>query len=120
MIRGHFKKPYSGAKSIHTEAVLTEKVKCCSYFVEQENLEEKSVESVCSQVFSTLYWLAKEDIAAAKYSSLLKLLESHGLDEIKQFRTSSSAKLREYTSVRSAKRRSCGKGEKVRFVSHLF
>ena len=36
-------------------------MKHCSYFVEQEKLEEENVESVVSKVFSTLYWLAKEE-----------------------------------------------------------
>ena len=56
-ICGHFKKPNSGAKSMHIDAVSTEEVKHCSYFVEEENIK-----SVVSKVFSTLYWLAIEEI----------------------------------------------------------
>ena len=40
-------------------------------------------------IFSVIYWLSKEEIALSKFNSLLLLLDSLGLEDIKDFSTRS-------------------------------
>ena len=41
-----------------------------------------------------MYWFCKQEIAHSKLNSLLKMLESHGAEEVKQTRKRSSTVLR--------------------------
>ena len=40
-----------------------------------------------------MYWLCKQEIAYSKLNSLLEMLESLGVEEVKQFRKTSSTVL---------------------------
>ena len=46
------------------------------------------------KVFKALYWLAKEEIASSKITSLLQLIEKMGADNLKYFQTRSEPVLR--------------------------
>ena len=88
-IRLHYISPSDTQKTMHNAAVTTEKIKKGSYFIQEEQSKEKRVNDVYEKIFSVVYWLSKEEIALSKFNSLLQLLESLGLDDIKDFTTRS-------------------------------
>ena len=53
------------------------------------------------KVFTTLYWLCRQEIAQRKLNSLLELLKSVGVEEIAPFRKYLSIELRQFTRQRS-------------------
>ena len=63
-----------------------------------EREEEKKVtmlkNEVYFKVFKAIYWLAKEEIASTKITSLLELIEKMGVDDLKYFQTRSEPVLR--------------------------
>ena len=90
-IRQHFQ----SKSSIHTQAVEMDSQKKKSYFVKETQKQEELKDTVYEKVFQALYWLAKEEIANTKITSLLQLLEKAGVSEIKYFQTRSEPVLRE-------------------------
>ena len=58
-----------------------------SYFVKEAQKQEELKDTVYEKVFQALYWLAEEEIANTKITSLLQLLEKAGVSEIKYFQT---------------------------------
>ena len=73
-----------------------------SYFVKETQKQEELKDTVYEKVFQALYWLAKEEIANTKITSLLQLLEKAGVSEIKYFQTRSEPVLREMLIILSS------------------
>lgn len=88
-IKGHF------TSRMHLEAAAAKKRLSSSFF---DATEKKRVESlkndVYFKVFQGLYWIAKEEIASTKITSLLTLLQKLGVQEISHFTTRSEPVLR--------------------------
>lgn len=62
---------------------------------QKEFEEEKSKEDVYFNAFLALYWVAKEEIANTKFSSLLELVEKMGSSHLKFFQHRSGGSVRE-------------------------
>ena len=93
-MKEHFKSE-KGVRTMHTDAIATERAKRGTYFVEKEK-EEETLSSTCNEkVLTSLYWLCKQEVAHRKLNSLLELLESLGVDEVAQFSMRSNTVLRE-------------------------
>ena len=93
-VKEHFKSE-KGVRTMHTDAIATERAKRGTYFVEKEK-EEETLSSTCNEkVLTSLYWLCKQEVAHSKLNSLRELLESLGMDEVAQFSKRSSTVLRE-------------------------
>ena len=61
-VRDHFKKSRD-VKTMHDDAISTEKIRCGTYFTENEKKEE-NLSNLCNEkVMSALYWLCKEEVA---------------------------------------------------------
>lgn len=89
-------KSHMGSKtSIHNQAVASDTQQKGSYFVKEMNKNVALKDAVYEKVFRALYWLAKEEIATSKITSLLELLEKMGVDDMKYFQTRSEPVLRE-------------------------
>ena len=73
-----------------------------SYFVKETQKQEELKDTVYEKVFQAFYWLAKEEIANTKITSLLQLLEKAGVSEIKYFQTRSEPVLREMLMILSS------------------
>ena len=84
-IKGHLNPP--AGKSMHGDAVASEKAKIGSYFVEREKKVKESFNTVYKKVFEAIYWLAKEEISNVKIHSLLDLLQRLDVDDIELFQT---------------------------------
>ena len=69
-IRMHFE----SKTSIYNQAVASDAQHKVSYFVKEKNKEDELKDVAYDNVFRALYWLAKEEIANTKISSLLQLL----------------------------------------------
>ena len=82
-VRLHFNSPSENANTVHSAAVSTEKMKMGSYFLQEEQSKEKQVSAVYEKIFSAIYWLSKEEIVLSEFNSLLLLLESLGLEDIR-------------------------------------
>ena len=80
---------------MHKDAVTTELAKYGSYFVEKEKEEENLLHKSNEKVFTALYWLCKQEIPHNKLNSLLEMLESLAVEEVKQFRKRSGTALRD-------------------------
>ena len=79
----------------HKDAVSTELCQRVSCFQKQLDDRARVKDDVLIKVFTTIYWLMKEEIANKKVLSMLKLLEQIGLDDIKHFNHKSAGSLRE-------------------------
>ena len=80
-VRDHFKKSRD-VKTMHDDAIATEKVRCQTYFIENEK-KEKNLSNLCNEkVMSALYWLPKEEVGHSKLNSLLEPVESLGVEEV--------------------------------------
>ena len=75
---------------MHKDAVATKLANHGSYFVEKEKEEENLPYTSNKNVFTALYLLCKLETAQSKLKSLLEMLESLGVKEMKQFRKCSS------------------------------
>ena len=73
-----------------------------SYFVKETQKQEELKDTVYEKVFQALYWLAKEEIANTKITSLFQLLEKAGVSEIKYFQTRLEPALREMLIILSS------------------
>ena len=66
-------------------AILIDKIRCGTNFVENEKKEE-NISSLCNEkVMSPLYWFCKEEVAHCKLSSLLQFAEHFGVEEVATF-----------------------------------
>ena len=93
-VKEHFHSK-KGEKTMHRDAIATQKSKRGTYFVQKEKEEEESSSTTNEKVFTSLYWLCKEEIAHSKLNSLLALVESLGVDDMSQFTKRSNTVLRE-------------------------
>ena len=66
-----------------------------SPFHKEVQQQETMKNEVLVKVFSSLYWLAKEEIANKKATQLIELLERLGLEEMRHFKHRSRASIRE-------------------------
>ena len=80
-VKEHFHSK-KGEKTMHRDAIATQKSKRGTYFVQKEKEEEESSSTTNEKVFTSLYWLCKEEIAHSKLNSLLALVESLGVDDM--------------------------------------
>ena len=86
---GHFK------SEMHKDAYEASERGENSYFDREEEKKVKMFKNeVYFKVFKALYWLAKEEIASTKITSLLELIEKMGVDDLKYFQTRSEPVLR--------------------------
>ena len=66
-----------------------------SYFDREEEKKVTMLKNeVYFKVFKDLYWLAKQEIASTKITSLLELIEKMGVDDLKYFQPRSEPVLR--------------------------
>ena len=81
--------------AMHEEAINKEHLQRASPFHKEVQERETVKNEVLVKVFSTLYWLAKEEIANKKATSLLGLLKRLGLEEMRHFQHRSRGSIRE-------------------------
>ena len=79
----------------HKAAVSAELLSRVSVFQREFEEREKSKEDVYFNAFLALYWIAKEEIANTKFTSLLEVVEKMGLSNMKFFEHCSGGSLRE-------------------------
>ena len=79
----------------HKAAVNAELLSRVSVFQKELEEREKSKEDVYFNAFLALYWIAKEEIANTKFTSLLELVEKMGLSNLKFFEHRSGGSVRE-------------------------
>ena len=79
----------------HRDAVTTELMQRVSCFQKQLDHQENVKDDALVKVFTSIYWLMKEEIANRKIISMLEMLEQIGLDEVKYFNHRSAGSLRE-------------------------
>ena len=75
---------------------VAEKIRCGTYFVENEKKGENLSSFWNKKVMPTFYWLWKEEGAHCKLNSLLKLAESFGVEEVATFKSHQIAFLNSY------------------------
>ena len=86
---------YSKETSMHQEAVQASMRHKSSYFDKAKKEKISTLKNeVYYKVFSTLYWLAKEEMPSSKITSLLTLIEKMGVKELRYFETRSEVVLR--------------------------
>ena len=77
---GHFK------SKMHKDAYEASQRRENSYFDREEEKKVTMLKNeVYFKVFKAIYWLAKEEIASTKITSLLELIEKMGVDDLKHF-----------------------------------
>lgn len=81
--------------AMHEAAINKEHLQRTSPFHKEVQEREMVKNTVLLKVFTTLYWIAKEEIANTKATSLISLLERLGLGEIKHFQHRSQGSIRE-------------------------
>ena len=81
--------------AMHKAAINKEHLQKALPFHKEVQERETVKNDVLVKVFSTLYWLAKEEIANKKATSLLGLLERLGLEEMRHFQHRSRGSIRE-------------------------
>ena len=88
--------PRENVNTMHRAAINIEKNQKELIFhtwrtIKRETNNEKRNESMLCmnlwKIFSVTYWLSKKEIALSTFNSLLLLLESTGLEDIKDFST---------------------------------
>lgn len=80
---------------MHKTAINKEHLQRVSPFHKEVQEQETMKNEVLVKVFSSLYWLAKEEIANKKATQLIELLERLGLEEMRHFKHRSRASIRE-------------------------
>lgn len=83
------------ASQQHKAAVSAELLSRVSVFQKEFEEREKSKEDVYFNAFLALYWIAKEEIANTKFTSLLEVVEKMGLSNMKFFEHRSGGSVRE-------------------------
>ena len=79
----------------HKAAVSAELLSRVSVFQREFEEREKSKEDVYFNALLALYWIAKEEIANTKFTSLLEVVEKMGLSNMKFFEHRSGGSVRE-------------------------
>ena len=79
----------------HKDAVSAELLSRVSVFQREFEEREKSKEDVYFNALLALYWIAKEEIANTKFTSLLEVVEKMGLSNMKFFEHRSGGSVRE-------------------------
>lgn len=79
----------------HKDAIAAELLSRVSTFHEEIERKEKTKDDVYHNTFTAIYWLAKEEIANKKFTSLLESLEQLGLKDMRFFQHRSAGSLRE-------------------------
>ena len=83
------------SNQMHKESDQAHKRRSSSYFDAEETSKINHLKNnVYFQVFQSLFWLAKEEIAFTKCVSLLQLIERFGINDIRYFETRSEPVLR--------------------------
>ena len=83
-VEGHFK------SEMHKDAYEASQRRGNSYFDREEEKKTTMLKNkVYFKVFKALYWLAKEEIACTKMTSLLEAIAKMGVDDLKYFQTRS-------------------------------
>ena len=105
----------------HQTTVKNELLNRMSQFQKQVDEKESSKLVVLQEAFHAVYWLAKESIANRKITSLLKLMELLGLEELKYFTHRSHGSLREIflTIGNTVHEHICGKLQEQSFYGLL-
>lgn len=80
---------------MHKTAINKEHLQRVSPFHKEVQQQETMKNKVLVKVFSSLYWLAKEEIANKKATQLIELLERLGLEEMRHSKHRSRASIRE-------------------------
>ena len=81
--------------AMHAAAINEEHLQRTTPFHKEVQEREMVRNTVLLKVFTTLYCIAKEEIANTKATSLIALLERLGLEEIKHFRQRSQGSIHE-------------------------
>ena len=81
--------------SQHKNAVSAEMLQRVSVFQRTLDERERVAEDVLSKVFTSAYWIMKEELPNHNMKSLLNLLEELGLNDLKHFLHRSQGALRE-------------------------
>lgn len=79
----------------HEMAIEREHNKRVSYFHKEFETQQQTKDSVLYNAFLSAYWLAREEIANRKFTSLLELEELLGVAEICRFQHRSQGSQRE-------------------------
>ena len=80
---------------MHKDAYEASQRRENSYFDREEEKKVTMLKNeVYFKVFKAIYWLAKEEIASTKITSLLELIEKMGVDDLKYFQPRSEPVLR--------------------------
>ena len=93
-IRGHMNKDPNSKETMHSNSASKELMKYTSFFVKESQNSEKTLNASYEKVFTSLYWLCKEEIAVSKAVSLFQLEEMLGVEDIDSFTTRSPATIR--------------------------
>ncbi|VDI66017.1 Hypothetical predicted protein [Mytilus galloprovincialis] len=80
---------------VHKAAELEENIQRVSPFQKEVNNRKEYASEVLLIAFTSLYWLAKEEVANSKFKSLINLLEVVGVSHMKHFNHSSAGSIRE-------------------------
>ena len=84
-----------GESKVHKAAATTELTQRGSFFEKQVHEQNSCENEMFSNIFKWIYWLAKEDIANCKISSLLSHLKDVGVENLQYFKHTSPATFRE-------------------------
>ena len=80
---------------MHKAAATIELTQWGSFFEKQLHEQNSCENEMLSNIFKSIYWLAKEDIANCKFSSLLSHLKDVGVENLQYFKHTSPATFRE-------------------------
>ena len=93
-IRGHFIKAKDVKDAMHSISAQKEHLKQSSFFVKEHQEKVRTLNASYEKVFTSLYWLCKEEIAVSKAVSLFDLHEMLEVSDIASFTTRSPATIR--------------------------
>jgi len=80
---------------VHKAAELEENIQRVSPFQKEVDNRKLYASEVLMIAFTSLYWLAKQEVANNKFYALIKLLKLVGVDHIEHFNYNSSGSIRE-------------------------
>ena len=86
---------------MHSISAEKEHLKQSSFFAKEHQEKKRTLNASYEKVFTSLYWLCKEEIAASKAVSLFDLHEMLGVSNIASFTTRSPATIRSMIIVLS-------------------
>ena len=100
-IRVHFIKAEDVKDTMHCISAQKENLKHSSFFVKDHQEKDSTLNASSEKVFTSLYWLCKEEIVVSKAVSLFNLHEMLGVSDIASFTTRSLATIRSMIIVLS-------------------